>query len=184
MTKEYLNFVKEVQEKFVKKAVHKDYIKTAEKLENDAQALFSPPKSICKLKYDQADWGTHIGKHKPKEKNYCGTVACAAGHIALSGISDLKARWVPNIGYDYKLGKEVEKGQIIELGFNGEWSKYLGYERILEDYYGIAMDERESLFGPQATLKKGEAGRKEIAAKMIKLASIYRTKALAESSID
>lgn len=35
------------------------------------------------IDFDMAEWGRHYGDHKPEEKNFCGTTACALGTAAM-----------------------------------------------------------------------------------------------------
>lgn len=127
-----------------------------------------------KYRFDQGNWGSHAGDHKPKERNFCGTAGCLLGTIAISGMSDIKADWADSGDVDtiYVRGKAKEV-PMLEINFRWGKKRHVSSDEIASKYYGITEQEAVSLFGGYAIGDNHEATAAVSAERMMALAHFY-----------
>lgn len=145
---------------------------TAQRLRHDAMILLrEPPAHMRGAKFNITWWGHHTAatpKHRPQEKNYCGTVVCGLGAIAASKASGIRDQWRYTPREQSASGKPLwEMEPVVQIAGR----RYESFEAAVF-YYGITQVEAEGLFYPKRYPRTG-VKKHHVAERMNALAETY-----------
>lgn len=93
-----------------------------------------------KAKFDFNTIGYHVGDHKPTEKNYCGTSACAMGWFGVYKFGDFRSKWEP----EYEEDKVKEFNLVV---YHKDYDSVYDFKAAAE-YFGINLEVSHWLFNP------------------------------------
>lgn len=122
--------------------IHNDRIKMAIRFLKRIhhQKFSNPTKSKPKgLIWDMSLWGEHHGAHDPEENNYCGTSACALGHMALNknfNAEGLKGTWQKSMFWEDECYRHY-----LQISYRSHYG--IG---AAKKFFGLTTCEAESLF--------------------------------------
>jgi hypothetical protein len=113
--------------------------------------------------FDMGQWGEHEGRHKPKQDNYCGTVACVLGWASLDpGLrrQGLKGLWTHSRYYDNTISSS------LSVEFDGLRDADAGKE-----FFGLSDEEKIQLFFDDKTREEAIEMLRELAVNREELAN-------------